>query len=298
MGIAKHIQGRYEMKKLRLLVYAFIVGFLTLQFCITSGLITEEIQFITSYWNTTDYDSGIGLDDWNEAGGINFIFSGYKGKLYVKNDNLNLYLGILILGEPNGSMTWRVNFDIDADGYWAEDVKELGIVENGGGGYQLEIDDQRYLQGDPTPYSDSKSDDFTAVLRIFDYLGDNYTIFELTIPLQSDDLLNDLQVSNPEESIIGISLDVFHNGLGINGTWKGNSYPNFADSLNYAQIIFAGPQDRQIPIFEEEPPLTTTTTTEEATWAPEGAAGDEFGMWICLLGLGCASYIIQRRRRR
>ncbi|MHA2108507.1 MAG: hypothetical protein ACW99R_12425 [Candidatus Hodarchaeales archaeon] len=286
------------MKKSGIMFCGFIIGFIIIQFCMTSNVFADETVFITSYWNTTDHTSSLGLDDWNEAGSVGFSISGYKGNIYVKNDHQNLYLGVLILGELNSSVTWRVNFDIDSDGYWAEDAKELRVIEDGINEYQLEIDDQRYLQGDPIPYSDSQPDDFTAKLRSLEYFGENYSIFELTVPLQSDDLLNDLQVTNPEESIIGVSLDVFNEDLGFNGTWKGNSYPNYANSVNYAQIIFAGPQDRQIPIFQEEPPLVTTTTTEDEDRVPlEGGAADGFELWIGLLSIGFISYTLYWRRR-
>jgi len=286
------------MKHYKNIIFKFISALLILQICLTSGVNANEILFITSYWNTTDYYSEIGLDDWKEAGKVDFSISGYQGSLYVKNDYQNLFLGILVLGKPNGNVTWRLNIDIDADRYWAEDAKELKVTEDDSNDFLLAIDDQNYLQSDPIPYSDSSSDDFSARMRIFTYFGENYTIFELSIPLQSNDLLNDLQVPNLEESIIGVSLDVFNNDLETNGTWKGGVYPFFADSSNYAQIIFAGPQDRQIPIFEEEPPFTSTTTQDKGEdWEPAGAASG-FEIWIGLTSIGCTTFILYRRKKR
>ena len=153
------------MKKSGYLICGCVFAFLIGQICVTSSSLTEETIFITSYWNTTNYDSGIGLDDWNEAGAVGFSISGYNGNFYVKNDDYYLYIGVLVLGELNDSVTWRINFDIDADGYWAEDAKELRVVEAGLNDFRLNIDDQRYLQGDPTPYSDSQLDDFTSSLN-------------------------------------------------------------------------------------------------------------------------------------
>ncbi len=285
------------MKKYGILRLKFILMLLTIQICLINGLNADEIIFITSYWNTTSYDSGTGLDDWKEAGKVEFSISGYQGSLYIKNDYSNIYFGILILGEPPGNVTWRLNFDIDTDEFWAEDAKELRVSQEGESEFLLTIDDQNYLQGDPTPYSDPSSNDFSGRMRIFPYLGENYTIFELTIPLQSSDLLNDLQISNLEESIIGVSLDVFNEDSGTNGTWKGGLYPFFAESSSYAKIVFAGPQDRQIPIFEEEPPITSTTTTEgEGDWSPSAASG--FETWIGLIGIGCVTFVMYRRKKR
>jgi hypothetical protein len=282
------------MKKSRIWVCLGLIGLLTIHVCISSSFIARELVFITSYWNTLDYDSGEGLDDWNEAGKVGFSFLGYSGNIYVKNDYQNVYLGILVHGKTNFSTTWRINFDIDADSYWAEDAKELRVS----GGGLLTIDDQTYLQGDPIPYSDSQSSDFTAKLRNLELFGEDYSIFEVTIPFKSDDLLNDLQVTNPEESIIGVSLDVFDEISGSNATWKGASYPFYANSANFAQIIFAGPQDRQIPIFEEAPPVITTTTAEETEERSyeEGAASG-FEIWMSIFTMGLLVYILVNRRK-
>ncbi len=284
------------MKKSRIWVCLGLIGLITIHICISSSVIARELIFITSYWNTLDYDSDEGLDDWNEAGKVGFTHFGYSGNMYVKNDYQNLYLGILVQGRTNFSTTWRVNFDIDADGYWAEDAKELRVSAGG----SLTLDDQRYLQGDPNPYSDSQSNDFTAKLRNFELFGENYSIFEVTIPFKSDDLLNDLQVANPEESIIGVSLDVFDEISGSNATWKGASSPFYANSANYAQIIFAGPQDRQIPIFEEVPPVATTTmeTAEETTYIDEAGAASGFEFWVLFLVIGILGYTVANRRKK
>ncbi|MHA1215421.1 MAG: hypothetical protein ACTSR2_10145 [Candidatus Hodarchaeales archaeon] len=287
------------MKKLRLMFYGGMIVALVLQFYAINGSHSSNILFITSYWNTSSINTGTGLDDWSEAGNVAFLISGIQGTFYVKNDYQDLYLGILILGEPNSSISWRVNFDVDTDGYWAEDAKELTIIEDGDG-FKLEIDDQNYLQGDPTPYSDPQSDDFSARMRIFTYFGKNYTILELTIPLQSNDLLNDMQITSPEESIVGVSLDVFYNELGTNGTWKGSPYPNYAQSSNYAHIIFAGSQDRQIPIFEEEPPGTTETWPEDTQYpfTERAAASFGFEFWVTLVTIAIISTILYRERKR
>jgi hypothetical protein len=109
-------------------------------------------------------------------------------------------------------------------------------------------------------------------------------------------------VSDPEATIIGLSIDLFNVDSVENDTWKGGTYPNYADSSNYGQILFAGPQDRKIPIFEDElPPTTTTTTYPPAATSItdyERAAASSFEGWIGLLAMGTAAFMLRRRQWR
>ena len=161
--------------------------------------------------------------------------------------------------------------------------------------------DKYYLQNVPDPFDDTSSD-YTASKREFSQVGNNYTILELRIPLQTNDLRSDLQVSDPEATIIGLSIDLFNVDSVENDTWKGGIYPNYADSSNYGQILFAGPQDRKIPIFEDELPPTTTTKTypAETTQIQDygTAAAPSFEGWISLLAIGTAVFMFRRRQWR
>ena len=262
--------------------------------------IEAETLFINNFWNTLGYGDNSVMTDWSEAGRVDFSILEFTSALYLKNDYTNLYLGIVILGEINESLIWRVNFDVDADTVWAEDCKELKLtlVEEA---IVFSYQDKYYLQNVPNPFDDTSSD-YTASKREFSQVGNNYTILELKIPLQTNDFRSDLQVSDPEATIIGLSIDLFNVDSVENDTWKGGTYPNFADSSNYGQILFAGPQDRKIPIFEDELPPTTTTKTypAETTQIPDygTAAASSFEGWISLLAIGTAVFMFRRRQWR
>ncbi len=276
-----------------LFLFSQIVFFQTIQ---------AETLFINNFWNTLGYGENSVMTDWSEAGRVDFSILGFTNALYLKNDYSNLYLGIVILGEINEILIWRVNFDVDADTVWAEDCKELTLTPVGEI-ITFNYSDKHYYQDNPTPDDDGNRD-FSASKRVFSQLGNEYTVLELTIPLQTNDPYFDLQVSDPESIIIGLSIDVFNVGALQNDTWRGGIYPNYADSSNYGQILFAGPQDRKIPIFEYELPPTTTPTTEapaETTYIDDGAkyaSASSFEVWISLFAIGTAAIMFRRRQGR
>ncbi len=262
--------------------------------------IEADTLFINNFWNTLGYGDNSVMTDWSEAGRVDFSILDFTSALYLKNDYTNLYLGIVILGEINESLIWRVNFDVDADTVWAEDCKELRLTP-AGESLTFSYLDKNYLQNVLEPFNDSSSD-FIASNRVFSQVGNVYTILELRIPLQTSDFRSDLQVSDPEATIIGLSIDVFNIDTVENDTWRGGTYPNYADSSNYGQILFAGPQDRKIPIFEEElPPTTTVPPTTIQTTQPgdyRESAASSFEGWIGLLAIGTAVFMFRRKRWR
>jgi hypothetical protein len=210
----------------------------------------------------------------------------------------------LILGEIGENLTWRINFDVDADSKWAEDCKEITIFVLSGD-LSFNYQDRHYIQNNPVPYNDSFANDFLSTYRIFSSAGNDYTIFELEIPFQTNDYHRDLQVQDPENSIIGLSIDVFKIDLAQNETWKGGQFPNYANASSYEEVLFAGPQDRRIPIFEEEIPPTTSeipTTTTVPPPGPDdegeyGAAGS-FESWVGLLALVVTVFIVRKIQKR
>ncbi|MHA1946348.1 MAG: hypothetical protein ACXAC6_15290 [Candidatus Hodarchaeales archaeon] len=281
--------------------YTIFLVFLFSQMIFLQSIQAETI-FINNFWNTLGYGENSVLTDWSEAGRVDFSILGFTNGLYLKNDYSNLYLGLVILGDINESLIWRVNFDADADTVWAEDCKELTLTVVGQT-ISLSYQDMYYKQNDPDPNKDD-STDFSATKRNFSQIGNDYLILELRIPLLTNDFLSDFQVSNPESNIIGISIDVFNVDTAVNDTWRGGTYPNYADSSNFGQILFAGPQDRKIPIYEHEiPPTTTTTTipeTPQTTFDGETqyASASSFEGWISLLAIGAAVFMIRRHKRR
>ena len=263
--------------------------------------VQAETIFINNFWNTLGYGENSVTTDWSEAGRIDFSLLGFTNALYLKNDFSNLYIGVLVLGEINETMIWRVNFDVDADSDWAEDCKEMELIPNGDS-FTFTYLDKYYNKGYLDPYEDSISN-FIASFREFSEVGNNYTIMELTIPLTSNDYRRDLQVDDPESTIIGISIDVFMVTSVLNDTWRGGSYPNYADSSNYGQILFAGPQDRKIPNFEDEIPPTTTTTTPPAETTQtqeqwERAAASSFEGWVGFIAIVFLTFVFRKRQRR
>ncbi len=288
------------MMKIAQKKYTIFLVFLFSQMIILQTIQAETI-FINNFWNTLGYGENSVMSDWSEAGRVDFSILGFTSALYLKNDYSNLYLGIVILGEVNESLIWRVNFDADADTVWAEDCKEL-VLTVVGESILFNYYDKYYGQNDPNPYNDSNVD-YSATKRIFTQVGENYLIMELRIPLLTNDYLSDFQVSDPESNIIGISIDVFNVDTAENDTWKGGTYPNYADSSNYGQILFAGPQDRKIPIYEHEIPPTTTTTTETPQTTNKGewdapSAASSFEVWLSILAIGAFVFLIRRRQRR
>jgi hypothetical protein len=289
-----------KMMKIAQKKYTIFLVFLFSQMIFLQSIQAETI-FINNFWNTLDYGENPVLTDWSEAGRVDFSILGFTNGLYLKNDYSNLYLGLVILGEINETLIWRVNFDADADTVWAEDCKELTLTVVGQT-ISLSYQDMYYLQNEPDPDNDT-SIDYSATKRTFTQIGNNYLILELRIPLLTNDLLSDFQVSDPESNIIGISIDVFNIVTEENDTWRGGTYPNYADSSNYGQILFAGPQDRKIPIYEHEiPPTTTTappgTTTETTETRDAMGAASSFEGWISLLSIGVTAFMIRRRQRR
>ena len=262
--------------------------------------VQAETIFINNFWNTLGYGENSVMTDWSEAGRVDFSVLGFTNALYLKNDDSHLYLGIVILGEINESLIWRVNFDADADTIWAEDCKELALTVIGES-IIFQYYDLYYGQNDPNPYNDS-SIDYSAAKRVFSQVGKSYLIMELKIPLLTSDFLSDFQVSDPESTIIGLSIDVFNTVTTENDTWKGGTYPNYADSSSYAQILFAGPQDRKIPIYEHELPPTTPITTQPLETTEfdirEAGAASGFEGWVGLLAVGATFFIIRKKQWR
>ena len=194
-------------------------------------------------------------------------------------------------------MTWRFNFDVDADGEWAEDAKSLTLQVKPEK-LVFSYDDEYYIQNHAQSYPDSQSDNFEASMRTFTSVGRINTIFELKIPFQTNDHLHDLQVQSPETTIIGLSMDAFYIDTGLNGTWRGNSYPDYANASNYIHILFAGPQDRKIPVFAEEEPLPETTTDWRERRPGDYASASSFEVWIAFLGILATTFILGNFRRR
>ncbi|MFX0211358.1 MAG: hypothetical protein ACFFDT_35590 [Candidatus Hodarchaeota archaeon] len=285
-------------------IYLFIIIYSSLQFFITPSIVRGNTAFVNSFWNTLGYGEYNVLTDWSEAGSTDFSVSDFTGVLYIKNDFDSLYVGIRIKDEITNNLTWRLNFDVDADNNWAEDAKSL-TLKGEPDKLVFSYDDEYYIQNYPQAFPDLQSDNFIASMRNFTSVGQKNTIFELKIPFQTNDHLHDLQVQNPETTIIGLSMDVFYIDTGINGTWRGISYPNYANASNYVHILFAGPQDRKVPVFEEEEkPIQTTTslTTEtELTEPPEYekvAAASSFEVGLAVLGLFVTVFIVSKFRRR
>ncbi|MFX0122561.1 MAG: hypothetical protein ACFFAE_02930 [Candidatus Hodarchaeota archaeon] len=290
------------MKKLLKKHHILIITFISIHFLLIPAFAKSNDTFINSFWNTLGYGDYNVLTDWSEAGKIEFSVLNFTGFLYIKNDYDSMYLGVRILDEITDNLTWRINFDVDADGRWAEDAKALFVYKQA-----FSYDDEYYLQNNPEAYSDAQEDDFTASMRTFSSVGRENTIFELEIPLQTNDHLHDLQVQNPETTIIGLSMDVLLTDLDINGTWKGSSYPDFANASDYIHILFAGPQDRKIPVFEEEeePPETTEgeiETSSEPGYPPspgdEMAAASSFEVWMTLLSILTVTILVGKYQRR
>ncbi|MFX0172817.1 MAG: hypothetical protein ACFE9L_12945 [Candidatus Hodarchaeota archaeon] len=281
----------------------FVLAILSIQL-VFMPKISSSTGFINSFWNTLGFGENTVLKDWSEAGKEDFLVLGFTGTLYIKNDYSFFYLGVLILGEIGENLTWRLNFDVDADSKWAEDCKELTIFVISGD-LSFNYQDRHYIQNNPVPYNDSFTNDFLCAYRIFSSAGNDYTIFELEIPFQTNDYYRDLQVQDPENSIIGVSMDVFKLDLAQNGTWKGGQYPNYANASSYEQILFAGPQDRRIPIFEEEIPPTTseipsTTTTEPppADYREGAGAAGSFESWVGFLALFVTVFTVRKIQKR
>lgn len=298
------------MKKLPKISYLFILPLICLQFLFMFGPTSGNTSFVNSFWNTLGYGVHDGFDDWSEAGKVDFSILNFTGTLYIKNDFSDVYIGVLIVGKMTDDITWRVNFDVDADGVWAEDAKSVtfqGAPDN----LVFTYDDEYYLQNNPQSFPDSSPDNFIASTRNFSLGGFDYTIFELKIPLLTDDYLHDLQVQDPETTTIGLSLDVYFPDTIQNGTWKGGSYPDFANASNYLQILFAGPQDRKVPVFDQ--PILPTTTSTTTEWYPPGttatgppgdegtegvAAASSFEGWTALLGIGVIVFLVGKSHRR
>ncbi|MFX1508278.1 MAG: hypothetical protein ACFFDC_19520 [Promethearchaeota archaeon] len=291
------------MKRTNRKHYLLIIACVCTQLLLIPTFAKSNDTFVNSFWNTLGYGQYTVLTDWSEAGKIEFSILDFTGSLYIKNDYSYIYLGVRIFDDiTDEDLIWRINFDVDADGGWAEDAKTLTLEDR-----YLSYDDEHYLQNYPEAYSDLQEDDFTASKRTFTSVGIENTIFELKIPLQTDDHLHDLQIQNPETTIIGISMDVVLDDSGINGTWKGGTYPDYANASNYVHVLFAGPQDRKIPVFEEEekpPPAETTSPEEEASSSEyiypdmkEGAASS-FEAWLVLLSISIVTIFVTRHRRR
>ncbi|MFX0211361.1 MAG: hypothetical protein ACFFDT_35605 [Candidatus Hodarchaeota archaeon] len=290
------------MKRTNKKHYFLIIACICMQLLLIPTLAKNNDTFVNSFWNTLGYGQYTVLTDWSEAGKTEFSILDFTGSLYIKNDYSYLYLGVRIFDDiSDEDLIWRINFDVDADGGWAEDAKTLTLEDR-----YLSYDDEHYLQNYPEAYSDLQQDDFTASKRTFTSVGIENTIFELKIPLQTDDHLHDLQIQNPETTIIGISMDVVLADSGINGTWKGGTYPDYANASNYAHVLFAGPQDRKIPVFEEEEkPPPAETTEEEASseydYPPSGkteGAASSFEVWLALLSIIIVTISLNKYRRR
>lgn len=284
-------------------LYLLVLAFLSLQTLFMSN-ISGNTSFINSFWNTLGFGENNVLTDWSEAGKEDFSLLGFTGALYIKNDYSQFYLGVLILGEIGVNLTWRLNFDVDADGGWAEDCKELNISVIGGD-FDFKFQDRYYIRNNPQPFDDSSSNDYSASYRTFSYAGNEYIVFELNIPFQTADFYRDLQVQDPETTIIGFSMDVFKIDTAQNGTWKGGQYPNYANAADYTQILFAGPQDRRTPVFEEEPLPTTSEITEDKSSEPNGpptieeaGAASSFEVWVGLFAIFIVVITIRKIQRR
>lgn len=297
------------MRKILKNLHYLTVICIGLQLVLTPGIAQSDTAFVNSFWNTLGFGEHNALTDWSEAGKIEFSVLDYSGILYIKNDFDSLYIGVRVYGELSDGLTWRINFDVDSDSVWAEDAKTLELT---GDPEDLDFsyDDEYYVQNYPQAFPDLQSDNFDASMRTFTSVGRVNTIFELEIPLQTDDYLHDLQIQNPETTIIGLSMDVFITDTATNGTWKGNPYPNYANASNYNHILFAGPQDRRIPVFEEEEePIPTTTALPEESTAPESTetksytreaadAASAFEGWAAVLGIFVTTIILTKFRRR
>jgi len=240
--------------------------------CLSIGIILTPVLgntiYINSYWNTYDFGSNSVTVDWSEAGKVDFTLLNFTGSLYVKNDETYMFVGIMVTERLSENMTWRLNFDVDSDRIWAEDAKEI-IIYNISNTFSFNYSDKFYLQNDPTAYTDLNERNFYAAVRFFSVFDTEYSMLEFRIPFQSSDLLYDLQILDPDTYIIGLSFDVFLTDLAIQASWKGGTYPQFANASYYAPVIFAGPQDRKRPIFEEELPPPPETTTALTTGPPE-----------------------------
>ncbi|MHA2245977.1 MAG: hypothetical protein ACXADY_13525 [Candidatus Hodarchaeales archaeon] len=285
------------MKKIQKNLAILIITFINLQFLLIPGIANDDAAFVNSFWNTLDFGGEDVLNAWLEAGKIDFSLLDFSATLYIKNDFDSFYLGIRIRENITDDMTWRVNFDVDADGKWAEDAKSLTL--------KVELDsvyynDEYYIQNHAQSFPDSQSDDFIASMRTFTSVGIVNTIFQLKIPFQTNDYLHDLQVQSPETTIIGLSIDAFYIDTGLNGTWRGNSYPDYANASNYIQILFAGPQDRQIPEFaeQEEPDISETTFDPRERYPEDYASAGSFEVWIAFLGILATTSIFSNFRRR
>lgn len=287
------------MKKIGRIIYFTIIILTIVHSVLYLNKVDGKSVFLNSYWNVTGLSSEEGLNDWNEAGKVDFSVLDYAGTIYIKNDYSKMYFGILFPGEITDSLTWRLNFDVDVDGGWSEDCKEMRYIKTETTKFSYE--DKYYFQNNPQPFSDvSTSDDFTASMRTFTLLDNPYTIFEVTVPFQTNDLLQDLQIQDPETTIIGFSMDVFKVDLAQNGSWMGGQHPNYANASNFAHILFAGPQDRKVPQFEEEAPpttTTTTTTTRTTTRTELAPAASSFEVLPGLLAL-LSMFLIYRRYKR
>jgi len=293
-----------EMKKLSKNLHLFIIACISLQLLLVPGIANDDAAFVNSFWNTLDFGENNVLTDWSEAGKIDFSILDFTGILYIKNDFNSLYIGIRIRENITDNMTWRVNFDVDADGEWAEDAKSLTLQvepEN----LVFSYDDEYYIQNHAISYPDSQPDNFEASMRTFTSVGRINTIFELEIPFQTNDHLHDLQVQSPETSNIGLSIDAYYIDTGLNGTWRGDSYPDYANASSYIQILFTGPQDHKIPMFEGEEPPPTTEAPEESSaelstqyYREEAGAASSFEGWIAFLGIFVTAFILGKFRRR
>ena len=189
------------MRKIPKVLYKTFLVFILIQLLFISTSRGETV-FINSFWNTLDFGETSVLTEWSEAGKVDFSMLGFTGTLYIKNDFNSILLGVLLLGEITENLTWRINFDVDSDSLWAEDCKEISVIviDNTPNFY---FQDRYYIQNNPQPYNDSLTNDFSGSTRIFSQIDNQYTIFELNIPLQTTDLLKDLQVHNLESTIIG-----------------------------------------------------------------------------------------------
>ena len=295
-----------EMKKLPKNLHLFIIACISLQLVLMPRVTSGDTAFVNSFWNTLDFGDYNVLTDWSEAGRIDFSVLDFTGILYIKNDFNSLYIGIRIRENITDNMTWRINFDVDADGEWAEDAKTITLQVKPEK-LVFSYEDEYYIQNYAQSFPDSQPDNFDASMRTFTSVGLINTIFELKIPFQTNDLLYDLQVQSPETTIIGLSMDAYYIDTGLNGTWRGDSYPDFANASNYIQILFAGPQDRKIPMFEGEEPLpkTTQTTKEESETESEDTSGEygiaaasSFEVWIAFLGILATAIILSKFGRR
>jgi len=193
----------------------------------TSGV---PVQYNLTSWAeiAPTIDGVISTGEWDDAVSLNITFSNRNdvlGKLYVKNDYLNIYFAIVVFQDDFNFNDWiEVNFDNDNDGICEEgdDRLVLGFA-NWGWDYFVDF----YYISAHTSTPDTKDLGTSDGLGHFSHsnpvigsIGEY--VFELTHPLNSLDDKHDVSLSINDT--VGVIFNFVDNGY--SKYWPAKYYGN------------------------------------------------------------------------